>query len=375
MAQLIKLIQENKNLKNTLKQYQEVYGCCPHLDDSLLKGGYRVVNNIEERDAIPCCYRKQGMVVMVIEDTEPYTEYYLDTTTCDNVWVEIENGGIGEVLWGLIGGDIEDQSDLMNLLDLKANISDIPVNISELINDLGYLTTETDPTVPLHVKGILTTDISNWNTAYTQRIQTFTTTGNSGAATFTGNTLNIPNYTLSGLGGVPSTRSLTINGVTQDLSANRTWNISPDYSFLTDNRHIKKVGLALTDSNIQDTSVGSEVLGRLDSTATVERRTQASANTTFTIDLSNPSGHFDLTLTGNTIISFSNMIDTNKSTVITLVISGNYSLMFPSWLKPMPYNDSYYSNSASAVNLVTILIRNGGGSPQGMYSLTNVNIA
>lgn len=187
--------------------------------------------------------------------------------------------------------------------------------------------------------------------------------------------MNIPNYTLSGLGGVPSTRSLTINGVTQDLSANRTWNISPDYSFLTDNRHIKKVGLALTDSNIQDTSVGSEVLGRLDSTATVERRTQASANTTFTIDLSNPSGHFDLTLTGNTIISFSNMIDTNKSTVITLVISGNYSLMFPSWLKPMPYNDSYYSNSASAVNLVTILIRNGGGSPQGMYSLTNVNIA
>ena len=54
---------------------------------------------------------------------------------------------------------------------------------------------------------------------------TLTTTGSSGAATFTSNTLNIPNYTLSGLGGVPSTRSLTINGTALDLSADRTWSV------------------------------------------------------------------------------------------------------------------------------------------------------
>lgn len=36
-------------------------------------------------------------------------------------------------------------------------------NISELVNDAGYITTETDPTVPAHVKGITTTDINNWN--------------------------------------------------------------------------------------------------------------------------------------------------------------------------------------------------------------------
>lgn len=35
-------------------------------------------------------------------------------------------------------------------------------------------------------------------------INTFTTTGTSGAATFASNTLNIPNYTLAGLGGMPS---------------------------------------------------------------------------------------------------------------------------------------------------------------------------
>jgi hypothetical protein len=49
--------------------------------------------------------------------------------------------------------------------------------------------------------------------------------GNSGPATYINNILNIPNYTLTGLGGVPSSRQLTINGVTYDLSANRSWTI------------------------------------------------------------------------------------------------------------------------------------------------------
>jgi hypothetical protein len=55
---------------------------------------------------------------------------------------------------------------------------------------------------------------------------TLTTTGSSGAATFSAGTLNIPNYTLSGLGGVPTSRTLTINGVTYDLSADRSWTVS-----------------------------------------------------------------------------------------------------------------------------------------------------
>ena len=54
-----------------------------------------------------------------------------------------------------------------------------------------------------------------------------TTTGSSGASTYTTSTgvLNIPNYTLAGLGGVPATRLITINGTAQDLSTNRTWNV------------------------------------------------------------------------------------------------------------------------------------------------------
>lgn len=54
-----------------------------------------------------------------------------------------------------------------------------------------------------------------------------TTSGSSGAATYSNTTgvLNVPNYTLSGLGGVPSTRTLTINGTGYDLSADRSWSV------------------------------------------------------------------------------------------------------------------------------------------------------
>lgn len=39
-------------------------------------------------------------------------------------------------------------------------------NVSVFVNDAGYLTTETDPTVGAHIKAITTTEISNWNIAY-----------------------------------------------------------------------------------------------------------------------------------------------------------------------------------------------------------------
>jgi len=54
---------------------------------------------------------------------------------------------------------------------------------------------------------------------------TLTTTGSSGASTLVGSVLNVPNYTLSGLGGVPSSRALSINGTSYDLSADRVWNV------------------------------------------------------------------------------------------------------------------------------------------------------
>jgi len=51
------------------------------------------------------------------------------------------------------------------------------------------------------------------------------TAGSSGSSTYVGGLLTIPTYTLAGLGGVPSSRSLTINGTAYDLSANRSWSV------------------------------------------------------------------------------------------------------------------------------------------------------
>ena len=80
------------------------------------------------------------------------------------------------------------------------------------------------PTASAVNRGALSsTDWSTFNAK--QDVISLTTLGSSGASTFIGNTLNVPNYTLSGLGGVPTSRTLTINGTTYDLSADRTWNV------------------------------------------------------------------------------------------------------------------------------------------------------
>jgi hypothetical protein len=45
---------------------------------------------------------------------------------------------------------------------------------------------------------------TEWDTAYTKRIDSLTVTGNSGSASLVSNILNIPTYTLTGLGGEPA---------------------------------------------------------------------------------------------------------------------------------------------------------------------------
>lgn len=62
---------------------------------------------------------------------------------------------------------------------------------------------------------------SNWNSK--QGAITLTTTGSSGAATFSGNTLNIPTYTLAGLGGISGNQTITLGGI---LSGSGTTSIT-----------------------------------------------------------------------------------------------------------------------------------------------------
>lgn len=68
-----------------------------------------------------------------------------------------------------------------------------------------------------------------------QNIITLTTSGNSGASSLVSDILNIPTYTVDGLGAVPLGRTLTINGTTQDLLENRTWVIPTDITVANTN--------------------------------------------------------------------------------------------------------------------------------------------
>jgi hypothetical protein len=105
-------------------------------------------------------------------------------------------------------------------LDSRARAS-----ISETITGIDYNNTTGVFSITSGYGIPTTAKQTEWDTAYTNRITSLTTTGSSGAGTLISNTLNIPNYTLSGLGGVPTTRTITINDVAFDLSANREWSV------------------------------------------------------------------------------------------------------------------------------------------------------
>lgn len=126
--------------------YQEI----TWLNDAYVKGGYHVVKTIEERDAIDCCYRKQGMLVVVVGEDLSYKEYRLLSDDCENdEWFEITIDVVideSEVVliqdYTEIGEDITNQM-LLNLafkdliLQLGVEISglEIPTNTSDLTND------------------------------------------------------------------------------------------------------------------------------------------------------------------------------------------------------------------------------------------------
>ena len=62
----------------------------------------------------------------------------------------------------LIGNKMLDELGIQEKGDY-ALTSDIPTSTSELINNSGYITSETDPTVPSYVKSITEQNITNWN--------------------------------------------------------------------------------------------------------------------------------------------------------------------------------------------------------------------
>lgn len=114
----------------------------------------------------------------------------------------------------------------------KSDVPTVPTNVGAFTNDAGYLTsyTETDPTVPSHVKNITTDDITNWNTKATT---TYVDTKVAGIVDTAPEALNTLNELAAALGDDPNfattvmteigkkvDKTTTVNG--QALSGNVT---------------------------------------------------------------------------------------------------------------------------------------------------------
>jgi hypothetical protein len=69
---------------------------------------------------------------------------------------------------------------------------------------------------------------ATWDSAYTNRITTLTTTGSSGSASLISNTLNIPTYTLVGLGGMSNPFSAAIGQLIYSNSAGAPLSLAPN---------------------------------------------------------------------------------------------------------------------------------------------------
>jgi len=115
--------------------------------------------------------------------------------------------------WGAIGGTLSNQTDLQTALNAKVtgNTAITGATKTKITYDSkGLVTSGADAT---------TADIADSTNKRYVTDANLTVIGNTSG-------VNTGDQTLSGLGGVPTTRTLTINGTTQDLSADRTFTIS-----------------------------------------------------------------------------------------------------------------------------------------------------
>lgn len=103
MHNLKDILNNNKKIKKEIAKYS--FGSNPFIDDSIIRGGFRIVRTIKERNSIDCCHRKLGMKVMVIGQDHSFKEYTLQgEDTCKNEnWVLDE---LGTEIGTLDDGDI-----------------------------------------------------------------------------------------------------------------------------------------------------------------------------------------------------------------------------------------------------------------------------
>ena len=146
----------NKSLKSIYTQSIDVSGVGNLFDDSklvddyFLKGGYKVVSDIDCRNNISCEYRKLGMQVMVVGPDASFKKYVLKgNDPCSNeAWEELTNptDEVGVKLvddYSVLGDSLNTQRDLnLKLKQLILNLQ-TQIDLTELSDEKVQITEDT----------------------------------------------------------------------------------------------------------------------------------------------------------------------------------------------------------------------------------------
>lgn len=177
----------------------------------------------------------------------------------------------------------------------------VPTKLSELQNDVGYITNEIDPTVPFYVKEITLSDINNWNSKQDLLVSgTNIKTINNSSLLGSGNININPNY---------------IAGTGINISNNTISNTITSYDDLTNLPTIPEyTGDLINNSNF----VSSNELAEVAFNGSYNALSDTPIIPDSTSDLINDSGFIDKNVNDLTYYTLS-------SSLSTVATSGNYN--------------------------------------------------
>ena len=158
-----KLMQENFLLKKQIAKYQQMFGGKTCVDDSFIKGGLHVVKTTKERDNIPCCHRKQGMIVIVVGEDSSYKEYQLLSKNCYNNWRELVSSA-DESTVRLVSNYNVIGANLVTQLDLNQKFKEIITSLQQAINDIPP-PVDISGKANTNASNLLQTDVISWRDA------------------------------------------------------------------------------------------------------------------------------------------------------------------------------------------------------------------
>jgi hypothetical protein len=193
----------------------------------------------------------------------------------------------------------------------------------------------------------ITNNSTDWNTAYSSRISSLTTNNSSGSATLLSNVLNIPTYTLAGLGGQPAfvsgTGFVKISGTTISY-VNETYLTTAAAS---------STYLTIANAGAQYQPLGSYVSGSGSSTRLARwiSSTDLSVSVIYddgtNIGIGQAPGAFKLDVTGTARITGAATFSSSITTNATNTFSNANSI------------SAIFSNSGAEANFNTIELRGG----------------